>query len=260
MLRTFTLFLLFVLLSIEALAQKQPDTVRIANSDTILIREYNKRGQIRKVTTWIGDTINSTDLFWDLEGYSPNRWDTLEAIGRDTITVRKYRRNGHIKWEAVKVNEETILERDYYYDDSLFGYREYDPRGKGMIIQYESFYEFYLDSTPRIIGTYANSKYEGRYQTFYSNGNRQCDCHYKNGERDSIQNIYHSNGQLWTQRLYKNGMPWEIISNFDSQGDALEMGTLKDGTGTMLIYDDQGKLLYTHVYENGQLVEIDDPK
>nr|WP_256434559.1 hypothetical protein [Flavobacterium sp. 28A] len=45
------------------------------------------------------------------------------------------------------------------------------------------------------------------------------------------------------------------MSCYDGKGTVLDKGTLVNGTGTMLLYDSNGKLLETIVYKNGEIVK-----
>lgn len=68
---------------------------------------------------------------------------------------------------------------------------------------------------------------------------------------------YHINGKLWSERNYKDGRPWSVLNNFDKDGNQVENGTLKDGKGSIYIYDENGKLVQIENYEDGVLVRMD---
>tara|TARA_R110000796_G_scaffold63858_1_gene147658 strand:+ start:6216 stop:7322 length:1107 start_codon:yes stop_codon:yes gene_type:complete len=63
--------------------------------------------------------------------------------------------------------------------------------------------------------------------------------------------FYYSNGNIWSERLYKNGFPWTVISNYDPKGNTQEMGTLKNGNGTLMIYNEKGDVISEDSYING---------
>ena len=65
----------------------------------------------------------------------------------------------------------------------------------------------------------------------------------------------YEDGKIWSERLYKNGSPWTVISNYDSLGNLQEKGTLKDGTGTLNIYNEKSKLIEIRYYKNGRLIK-----
>ncbi len=77
-------------------------------------------------------------------------------------------------------------------------------------------------------------------------------CNYKNGNQESIQIRHFENGQVWTNLLYMNGKLWEVYSNFNKNGNEMNKGTLRGGNGTLLLYDENGKLLEEESYLNGK--------
>ncbi len=68
---------------------------------------------------------------------------------------------------------------------------------------------------------------------------------------------YHTNGEIWSEIYFKNGLFWTVISNFNSNGDKVEKGTLKDGNGTRYIYNDEGVLLYIETFKNGVRIKLE---
>lgn len=251
MMRNVYLLFMFLFLCTEVPGQGVQDTVPSGKLDTIVLYSYNKHGKLDGTTTWIGTNFHFSEDYYIL-GEPPTYYDTLEAFDFGTVYIREFDEDGKLKEETKQERGEDVFTRYYYYTDSVFGYTQFNSLDK--IVNTKSYtYEFWPDSTPRIIGYSEKLKREGRYQTFYSNGNRQCDCFYRNGERDSLQTMYHENGQMQWKLLYKDGKPWEVFINLDVRGSELEKGTLKDGNGTLLIYDDDGKLLYTNYYKRGKL-------
>ena len=75
---------------------------------------------------------------------------------------------------------------------------------------------------------------------------------YKNGKLTGEWKLYHKNKSLYQVRLWENGKLMEIISCFDNIGQALDMGTLINGNGTLNEYDDTGKLTKVKTYKNGE--------
>jgi len=63
------------------------------------------------------------------------------------------------------------------------------------------------------------------------------------------------NGSLWSEVIYKNGIPWEVISNFDPNGNAQDKGSLKNGNGELFIYDETGKKEVVQYFKNGKYVK-----
>jgi hypothetical protein len=72
-----------------------------------------------------------------------------------------------------------------------------------------------------------------------------------------IVKILYDNDKLWTEREYKNGTPWNVMSNYDINGNLQDKGTLINGTGTLKIYDEKSKLIETLHYKNGSLMKVE---
>ena len=49
----------------------------------------------------------------------------------------------------------------------------------------------------------------------------------------------------------KNGKPWNAIANYTAGGQKRDPGTLKNGNGTILLYDDDGSVRETLRYIGG---------
>ena len=64
--------------------------------------------------------------------------------------------------------------------------------------------------------------------------------------------FYHKNGNLWTEVIYKERKPYTVLSNYDSNGNPVEKGTLINGNGSRYIYDEEGNLRKIIEYRNGK--------
>ncbi len=99
---------------------------------------------------------------------------------------------------------------------------------------------------------FKKGKQDGPHFTFYEDGKRQCVCRYKNGERDGEQFIFWQTGQLYWNAVYEDGRLKEIKGFFDPFGLPLEIGTFKNGNGTLLEYDDAGRKIGFWTYKDGK--------
>lgn len=72
-----------------------------------------------------------------------------------------------------------------------------------------------------------------------------------------IKKIYHKNGKLWSERKYEDGYLVEILSNYNSKGKQQDKGTLKNGTGTVKIYDENDQLILIDYWENKKFIKRD---
>lgn len=134
---------------------------------------------------------------------------------------------------------------------------------------------YYPSGELKAQGFFRYGKAHGNVKSFYKDGKLMSDCHYKLGKKDSVQTYYyvngqisyvglmmsgkregthvfmHENGKLWQEIIFRNDMPWEVLTNYDADGKAVKMGTLKDGNGTLYIYEETGKLKDIETYANG---------
>ena len=67
--------------------------------------------------------------------------------------------------------------------------------------------------------------------------------------------FHYPNGELWSERIYKDGLPWTVLSNFKTNGEPQKMGSLKNGNGTLYIYNSREELEQIRVFKNGKKVE-----
>ncbi|MCK4560318.1 MAG: hypothetical protein KAV45_11075 [Calditrichia bacterium] len=68
--------------------------------------------------------------------------------------------------------------------------------------------------------------------------------------------IDYESGNVWSERIYRNGVPWTVLSNFNEDGKPQEKGSLKDGNGTLYIYDEKGKLIEIITFDDGKLKDV----
>lgn len=92
-------------------------------------------------------------------------------------------------------------------------------------------------------------------KSFYENGKIKTISHYKNRMYEGMMIFYHQNGKLWSERIYKNGISYTVLSNYNSDGDPVEKGTLKEGNGTLYIYNPNGSLLMIEHYQDQQKID-----
>lgn len=69
-----------------------------------------------------------------------------------------------------------------------------------------------------------------------------------------IDDFFYPNGALWQEKIVKNLKTLEVLCNYDKNGKHQEKGTLKNGDGTIIFYNEEGMLWYTSEFKNG--VEI----
>ena len=77
----------------------------------------------------------------------------------------------------------------------------------------------------------------------------------KNNVKHGITKYYYKNGTAWSEWEYKEGMPWAVLFNHTNKSEVHEKGTLKNGTGTLYSYDENGGLMFIWHLEKGKIVK-----
>jgi antitoxin component YwqK of YwqJK toxin-antitoxin module len=96
-----------------------------------------------------------------------------------------------------------------------------------------------------------NDLLNGVGKKYYENGNPQEVVGFKNGEFDGSNKYYYPNGQLWNEIIFKEGKYWKVVSNFTEAGKSRNPGTLSNGNGTVIYYNEDGTIRETIKYVNG---------
>lgn len=63
----------------------------------------------------------------------------------------------------------------------------------------------------------------------------------------------HPNLMQWCQLIWKDGLLWGVKGNWNNKGERQDPGTLKDGTGTLIFYNEDGSFLKKYYYKDGIL-------
>lgn len=103
----------------------------------------------------------------------------------------------------------------------------------------------------RYVKHFVNDTLTGPYERYYPGGQLEEQFTYLAGEIHGTYHYYHPNGQLWVERTYDKGKAVSVIGSYDAQGNPRDPGTLKDGNGTVLHYDDNGKVYVIKMFKDG---------
>lgn len=220
-----------------------------------------------------------------IAGYGQNSIysDTVKMPNSDTVIVKWYK-GKRITDEHIYISGKLCFKRWYFYRNKKGFYGFYTTDKRGVKPKYEEYKMIYFDGTIKEHGILSGFQYNGFRKTYYRNGNLQCDCNFKMGKWDSVNKSRYENGQLkaiinfkngkedgkgiWFYKngqfkgelLFNSGRLMEIVSLFDQTGRTLEKGTLKEGSGTVNNYTDDGKLEYIEYYKNGKVKKKITPK
>lgn len=135
------------------------------------------------------------------------------------------------------IDGKTIMEeKEYFNGGAKFFERGYSNTGK---LKYES--------------SFLNDKLDGSSKDYYEDGSIKRDAQFSMGVLNGTLRYYHPGGKLWIEQIFKNGKPWIIVANYDKEGKPREKGTLKDGNGSVYLYNDDGSIRVIETYINGEL-------
>lgn len=110
---------------------------------------------------------------------------------------------------------------------------------------------YYPNGKPKRLVTFKSGRPNGPSKSWYESGVITDEVNLLNGNFDGIRRYYYPNGKLWIEQLYKEGKSWTVIANYDADGKKRDPGTLKDGNGTVILYNEDGTARETITYVNG---------
>ena len=142
--------------------------------------------------------------------------------------------------------------KDFYEDGKEYGKTYYS---NGLKIGKHVF--FHKNGVLAARYNFVDDVLNGLSEDFYSNGNPKSTFTCTKGLENGAYKYYYENGQLWTHREYKNGLLIDIIASFDSQGNPKDKGTLKDGNGTLKLYNKDGKLYCIKTFKDGEAIHTE---
>lgn len=102
---------------------------------------------------------------------------------------------------------------------------------------------------------YEKGELNGTGFRYYPDGTVIEKVEFTDGEFNGLYAYYHPNGQAWVEITYKKGLPWEALGNYLVSGEKRDAGTLKNGTGTLIYYHENGKVSEVHEYQEGRRVK-----
>lgn len=130
-------------------------------------------------------------------------------------------------------------EREYFNGQGKYTLKEYEPGGQLM-------------KESQVVNGVPN----GLAKRYYPSGKIRDEVMLVNGLPNGLRKYYFPSGKLWVEQEMKNGSPWTVIANYTEDGQKRDPGTLKDGNGTVILYNEKGGTIReTLVYRNGKLVE-----
>ncbi len=184
--------------------------------------DHSKRFRIWQ-QTYSKDKLNGQWLTYTLKGTLTN----VQNFNNDSLNgISRY------FW----IDSKTILEETDYFN------------GQNKRIQKT----FHKDGKPEAEIPYENGEVNGTAKKYYRDGTLLEVTQFKNGEFHGVRKYYYPNGQLWIEQIYKEGKSWTVVANYTDKGQKRDAGTLKNGNGTLIFYDEDGSVREILTYVNGE--------
>jgi antitoxin component YwqK of YwqJK toxin-antitoxin module len=99
--------------------------------------------------------------------------------------------------------------------------------------------------------TFRNDKLHGTSRYYFDNGALQLEAECKDDKLHGRTTEYYRNKQIQTQCVYNENRLVKIIFLYDSTGNPLNYGTLKDGNGILINYYPDGTVREKGGFKNG---------
>ncbi len=164
-----------------------------------------------------------------------------------------YKEDGKIKDATeYKYNSQYVMGEWKYFDNGNLESVELYQRDE--LVEWRYYYE--SGQLKEVRQYYKKRTRTGEWKYYYKSGQLRLLAHYNDEIPQGEFKLYHENGQLYKTQIweyYKKLM--KVNSCFDAKGNALNIGTLKNGTGTVNEYNAKGELINTVEYIEGKKAE-----
>lgn len=113
--------------------------------------------------------------------------------------------------------------------------------------------DYYKSGQIQMIGTFnAEGHNEDLFIWYNENGKKNSEINFHNGKYHGKKLVFHENEKLFEESFWDDGKLIKI-KKFDSFGEPLKVGTFKNGTGSVIIYDYNNNPISAEFYIDGIL-------
>ena len=116
---------------------------------------------------------------------------------------------------------------------------------------------WYENGQKKFKGNWKDGKLDGLVTVWHENGQKEEERNYKDGEPDGLLTAWYENGQKWLEENYKDGKKFSA-EVWKPWGVKCPETNLKDGTGVVVYYNEDGTEGSRQTYKDGKLVEVED--
>ncbi|MXN91061.1 hypothetical protein GR160_07445 [Flavobacterium sp. Sd200] len=142
--------------------------------------------------------------------------------------------------------------KNYYASGAVFSEHDYSV---GVLNGPYKFY--YQDGKVKSEGNYTNNIKDGVQQLFYHTGQVQEISNLVMGVEDGLYQYFYTNGQLSVEKEYKAGLLMNIKASNSPAGAARDKGTIRNGKGTVINYNNEGAVYAVQTFKGGKLISED---
>lgn len=241
-------FLLVLICLIQKInGQIRKDSVMV--NDTLTVYSYKDNNHLEYEHKYLNKKLVSTKWWY----YSDNGFGyiyTENKKEKNKIELRKeFNKDSSLKIEGILIRGKINGAYKTYYPNGQIECNCYYSKGKRDSIQVK----YHANGQLNFIGFYRNGKQTGEQTDYYINGKIKNISFYKNGKQDGKSTFYFPNGNKWSELVYEKGKLINVLYNYDINGMPKDKGSLKDGNGTLYIYNEEGELTEIEHYKKGKL-------
>ncbi|AYB33539.1 toxin-antitoxin system YwqK family antitoxin [Chryseolinea soli] len=284
MMSPFRLTVIFLLTSASVMAQSpRYATKHLLSTNDGTFKDFNAAKKNGKVVSY----LETNAVLWDIDD---DNTTVIKISGPTLLCFEGTWKNGKKEGQVnVYVIDSVNRQRRYkiweqqYQNDHLNGeWREYTLRGtlaslrtfqndslQGIAREYwidgtikdEREYlgssQHYIEHTLRPDGTLEkiltirNGQRNGVGREYYPDGKVMEEVNFKDDNFHGPRKYFYPNGQLWIEQIDKDGLQWEVVSNFTEDGKRRDAGTLRNGNGTIIFYNENGSVRKVSTFLNG---------
>lgn len=175
-------------------------------------------------------------------------WEQTYVDNKLNGEWRTYSLKGNIvRFQTYQNDSLNGTAKDYWIDGKLIMEERIYINGKSKYIQKE------YSQNGNVVEetTFVNDIPNGQAKKYYPNGTLKDEVILTNGVPNGLRKYYYPSGKIWIEQEMKNGQPWAVIANYTESGQKRDAGTLKEGNGTVIFYNDNGTIRETVAYKNG---------
>lgn len=154
-----------------------------------------------------------------------------------------------VNFKTFKNDKQLGLSRDFGIDGKTIIGEQDQLEGEGNFIRRS----FHKNGKIEKEVPHVNNEMMGIAKKYYPDGVIQEIAEFRKGELHGNRKYFYPNGQLWIEQVYKDDKAWEVIANYTANGQKRDAGSLKDGNGTVIFYNEDNSVRETVTYVNGIL-------